>query len=116
MSANGFILLSLLIVISGDDWRFLFEGFTKSPCTIPCSTFHTRTKYISKVREVNEDKFRVKLFFIPEMKVNSTAAPNSNPKNNTKPTPTQTCDVHSDFFAINYQVHVIVPSTRVILR
>ena len=71
-SATSSILHDWLL-FSGDDWRFLFEGFTKSPCTIPCSTFHTRTKYISRVKEIYNDKFRVKLFFIPEMQVNNIA-------------------------------------------
>ena len=53
----------------GEDWRKLFLGFTKSPCFLPCSIFHTKTKFISSVKEINEDKFRLKLFFIPEMQV-----------------------------------------------
>ena len=71
-SATSSILHDWLL-FSGDDWRFLFEGFTKSPCTIPCSIFHTRTKYISRVKEIYNDKFRVKLFFIPEMQVSNIA-------------------------------------------
>ena len=58
--------------LSEEDWRFLFLGYTESPCTSPCSAFHTRTKFISSVRESSKDHFRVKLFFSPKMQVITT--------------------------------------------
>ena len=57
---------------SGEDWRKLFLGHTKSPCELPCNVFHTRTKFISSVRDNKRTKFMVKLFFIPEMAITIT--------------------------------------------
>ena len=50
----------------------LFLGYTKSPCTVPCKTFHTRTKFLSEVKFDDQERFKVKLFFVPELRITTT--------------------------------------------
>ena len=50
----------------------ILTGQEKSPCATPCRTFHTKTKFLSSVKEKKEDSFRLSLFFIPEMAVTTT--------------------------------------------
>ena len=50
----------------------IFTGLEKSPCATPCRTFHTKTKFLSSVKEKKDDIFGLKLFFIPEMTVTTT--------------------------------------------
>ena len=51
----------------------VFTGQEKSPCVTPCRTFHTKTKFLSRVKnKENDDSFRMQLFFLPEMTVTIT--------------------------------------------
>ena len=45
-------------------WSVSVAGQEKSPCTTPCRTFHTKTKFLSSVKEKTDNSFRVKLFFV----------------------------------------------------
>ena len=56
----------------GEHWMRIFTGLEKSPCATPCRTFHTKTKFLSSVKEKKDDTFGLKLFFIPEMTVTTT--------------------------------------------
>ena len=56
----------------GEHWKWVFTGQEKSPCTSPCRTFHTKTKFLSSVKEKQDHSFRLKLSFIPEMTVTIT--------------------------------------------
>ena len=60
--------------LSEEDWRFFFLLLPEPTCADPCSAFHTRTKFISSVRESSKDHFRVKLFFSPKMQVMTTTS------------------------------------------
>ena len=42
----------------------IFTGLEKSPCATPCRTFHTKTKFLSSVKEKTDNSLRVKLFFV----------------------------------------------------
>ena len=50
----------------------VFLGQDKSPCTMPCRTFHIKNKFMSSVKERKDDFFRVKIFLIPEITVTIT--------------------------------------------
>ena len=50
----------------------IFTGQEKSPCANPCRTFHTKTKFLSRVKPKKEVSFRLSLFFIPEITVTTT--------------------------------------------
>ena len=60
------------MIFPGEHWGRIFTGYEKSPCATPCRTFHTKTKFLSSVRDRREDSFQFKLFFIPEMTVTIT--------------------------------------------
>ena len=55
------------IYFPGEDWMSIFAGQEKSACTTPCKTFHTKTKFLSGVKEKQDKFFRLRLFFIPNM-------------------------------------------------
>ena len=60
-------------LFSGEHWMRVFTGQEKSPCATPCRTFHTKTKFLSRVKnKENDDSFRMQLFFLPEMTVTIT--------------------------------------------
>ena len=66
------MILNLIPCFPGEHWMQIFTGLEKSPCATPCTTFHTKTKFLSSVKEKKDDSFRFKLYFIPEMMVTTT--------------------------------------------
>ena len=50
----------------------VFTGQEKSPCTSPCRTFHTKTKFLEGRKETQDHSFRMMISFIPEMTVTIT--------------------------------------------
>ena len=65
-------MLLLMCFHSGEHWGRVFTGLEKSPCPTPCRTFHTKTKFLSSEKEKTEDRFQLRLFFIPEMTITTT--------------------------------------------
>ena len=65
-------MLLLMCLHSGEHWGRVFTGLEKSPCPTPCRTFHTKTKFLSSEKEKTEDRFQLRLFFIPEMTITTT--------------------------------------------
>ena len=59
-------------VLTGETCLKLFLGHTKSPCILPCKTFHTRSKFLSRVKYDKQQRFKVKLFFVPELRITTT--------------------------------------------
>ena len=47
----------------GEYWGRIFTQLVESPCTIPCRTIHTKTKFMASVREKQDDFFKLRLLF-----------------------------------------------------
>ena len=48
--------------VPGNNWQAVFGVLNKSPCLTPCTTFHTKTKLLTNIKEKTEGRFRLRLF------------------------------------------------------